>query len=144
MAKFKFKFDAVNKVKQNLEKRVMRDLALINIEINNISIEIENLFTEKQKVREASLSNSRIKANELQARLNYENFLDEIIKIKMDRKVSMEIEKGKIIEELAQKKKEVKIFDSLKEKHFQKYIAEQNKNELLLLDEMAAKKFSNA
>jgi len=144
MAKFKFKFDAVNKVKQNLEKKVKRDLGLINMEINNISTEIENLLTEKEKVRKGSFSGSRIKTNELQTRLNYENFLDEIIKTKLERKASMEIEKEKIIEELAQKKKEVKIFDSLKEKHFQQHMVIQNKNELFLLDEIAAKKFSNA
>lgn len=144
MTKFKFKFEAVNKVKQNLEKKVTRDLALINLEINSISNEIENLFAEKQKVRSGSFTGSRIKANELQTRLNYEKFLDEIIKIKLERKASMEIEKGKIIEELAQKKKEVKIFDSLKEKHLQLHNLEQNKNELFLLDEIAAKKFSKA
>ncbi|HPI36419.1 MAG TPA: flagellar export protein FliJ [Ignavibacteriaceae bacterium] len=144
MAKFKFKFDSVNKVKQNLEKKVKRELAIVNMEINNISLEIEQLYKEKEKVRQGAFNNSRIRANELQAQLNYENFVDELIKSKKEKKAEKEIEKGKIIEELAMKKKEVKIFDSLKDKHYQNYLVEENKAELSLLDDIASKRLTKA
>lgn len=140
MAKFRFRFDSVEKVKISLEKKVEKELSIINMKIFIEQQAFEKLVDEKNKLHESAFKVVKQKASEIQARFNYETYLDSLIEQKKADLLSLERKKEKIIQELAEKKKDVKIFDSLKEKHLLKYIAGENKAELNLLDEIAGKK----
>jgi len=140
MAKFKFRFESVEKVKLSLEKKVEKELSIVNMEIYKEQQEIEKLIVQKRELKESAFLNSKQRASEIQTRMNYENYVDALIEEKKKEIVKLEQKKDNVIKELAEKKKEIKIFDSLKEKHLLNYIKEENKIELNLLDEIAGKK----
>ncbi len=141
MAKFKYRFEAIKKIKQRMEKKVQKEIAEIELEIkkneNKIAELNQNIRNEKQKV----LNKKSLKASELHFHSLYENYLiNKIDEIK--NKLAQKKEEKKIkLKELEEKNKETKIFEKLEEKHFQEFNYKQNKLEQIEMDEIAVKEF---
>ena len=140
MAKFKFKFETVERVKQNLEKKVERDLALVNYEIQTNQKELDDLEKEKNELRENAVRQVKIKASEIKAQMNYESYLEAVIEEKKKLIEALEKKREEVLIDLTEKKKDVKIFDTLKGKHLVEHIKQENKNEQIFIDEIAGKK----
>ncbi len=141
MAKFKYKFEAIKKIKQRMEKKVQKEVAIIELEIkkkeNEILILNEKIRSEKRKV----LNKKSMKASELHFYSMYENYLINTIDEIKNELVHKKEERKKKLKELEEKVKETKIFEKLEEKHLQEFLIEQDKIEQLEMDEIAVKEF---
>jgi flagellar FliJ protein len=72
---------------------------------------------------------------------NYELLIDKKIETLQMHITELQKSKEKKIAELAQRTKEAKMFEKLKEKHYLDYLNEQKKIEQIEIDEIASKKF---
>ena len=141
MAKFKYKFEAIKKIKERMEKKVQKEVAIIELEIEKKETEIRELNKQIRNEKTKVLNRKSMKGSELHFYSMYENFLiNRIDEIKAELIIKKE-ERSKKIKELEEKIKETKIFEKLKEKHLQEFIIEQDKLEQLELDEIAVKEF---
>ncbi len=139
MAKFKFKYDPIKRVKEQLEKKVQKEIAELNegIEHNKLKITgIENeINLKKRKFKNVA------KASDLQFQKNYETYmlgLIESIKAKINELVK---QKNKKLLELIEKTKEKKMFFKLEEKHLEKFNKEENNLDAKRIDEVASQSF---
>ncbi len=141
MAKFKYKFKAIKEIKQRFEKKVQKELAVIELDIANANKEITNIQILKRKQKVKKLESQYIKLNDLHFYEKYESYLNEQIKILKEYINKKNIEKKKKLEELIQKSKETKTFEKLEEKHFDDFKIAQEKLEQNEMDEIAVKEF---
>ncbi len=140
MAKFVYKFETIKKVKETLEKKVQKEVAVIEIQIDKMMAEYDMLTNEVMAARNKSLDKS-ITAGELKIKKGYEYFLekqrvsilDQINKLKERKKIKME--------ELLQKSKEHTIFETLEDNYEEDFRNEQNRLEMRFADELASQKF---
>ncbi|GAB6281328.1 MAG: hypothetical protein STSR0008_00670 [Ignavibacterium sp.] len=141
MAAFHFKYNSLHQVKEKQEKLIQKELSQIEKNIQNIQLEMDKTIQAKKAlILNFKLKNS-FPVNELKFKLFQENYYDEQIhqlKMKIEKEEKNKAEK---LNQLVQKNKEIKIFDSLKEKYNQNFINEQNKIEQKETDELANQKF---
>ncbi len=141
MAKFKYKFESVKKVKENLEKKAQKEVAIIDLEIEKLKqsyIDVEKEGVEGLRKNESK----NVRVDDLKFESNYKKVIQNRLADIQKNIAKMEILREKKIAELIQKSKEHKIFDALKENHFEKFTQEQNKSEMLFIDEIATQKFN--
>jgi flagellar FliJ protein len=140
MSKFNYKFHTLQKVKDSLQKKVQKEIALLDLEIEKFENEFNTVSNEENESKK-KIINKDVLAGEIKFRKNYE--------LCLDRKKIMILEKiGKLnkkkevkLAELIQKSKEHKIFDSLEEAYHENFIKEENRSELKFIDELATQKF---
>jgi len=141
MAKFKYRFESIKQIKKRYEKKVQKEVAVIDLEIRKREQQIDELYTQSKSEKTKVLEKGSKKASELHFFSMYDNYLmNEIDGIKQVIEIK-KIEKEKKLIELLEKTKETKIFEKLEEKHFEEFTIEQNKKEQLELDEIAVTKF---
>ncbi|MCB9206121.1 MAG: flagellar FliJ family protein [Ignavibacteriales bacterium] len=137
MANFKYKFKTIKDVKQRLEKKTQKELAVIELDISNKKEEIL-IINEKLKENRKKKNESRIKKiTELHFYEKYENYLEEQIKLIQKYINKKTVERNKKIEELIKKSKETKTFEKLEDKHLAEFVKVQEKMEQKELDEFA-------
>lgn len=141
MTKFKYKFDTIKDVKQRLEKKTQKELALIDLDIANNKNRIYELakLLKEQKKKKLEKKSKTIKEYHFDEK--YESYLVEQMELIRKYIVSKKIERNKKLEELVRKAKETKTFEKLEEKHFTDFIKEQEKIEQNEMDEFAVKEF---
>ncbi|MCB0743052.1 MAG: flagellar FliJ family protein [Ignavibacteriales bacterium] len=142
MTKFKYKFEAIKNIKERFEKIVQKEIAIINLDIDNLKTEIERLNNERKGTRLKKLTNSSVKISDLQFYSKHENYLESQMKILRKMVEKKNIEKAKKLEELIKRSKETKTFEKLKEKHKDEHTKTQEKIEQLEMDEIAVKEFN--
>jgi hypothetical protein len=76
MAKFKFKFESVQKVKSNLEKKAQKELALLEKELEQKKNEYKKVL-EEELIAEKNLTKNSIKVSEIK---HYEFYISSIKK----------------------------------------------------------------
>lgn len=142
MAKFKYKFESIKKVKKILEKKAQKELMVIESEINKIELDIENVLSIKNNSRKVIYSKSNLTITEVRFQQGYERYLDEkVAKLKqiLEEHKNKKAEK---LKELAEKSKEHKVFERLKEKHYDDFLLEKNRKEQIEIDEIASIRFN--
>lgn len=140
MAAFNFKFKSVQNVKKNLEKKVQRELAFIENEIENLQASKKDVLADLKNHR--LNSTQKVKLSEIKFLKGYALCLEEKIE-RIDKKIDELIaKKGKKLDELLQKSKEHKMFDKIEEKHFARFNYDLNKSEMKKVDEIAVRKFA--
>ncbi len=139
MGKFIYKYDSVKKVKDMLEKKVQKELAYINEEIENRIIEYEKLIVELEISFFNILSNKKV--SEMKSLEDYRKSLVKRIESVQSKIKLLEIRKENTLNDLIEKSKEKKIFDTLEEAHFENYQDEENTKEKNILNEIAIQKF---
>jgi len=141
MAKFNYRFESIKQIKKRYEKKVQKEVAVIDIEIKKKEAQIFEINKKLKFEREKILEKGSKKASDLHFYSMYENYLlNEKDKIKHELEIKKREKKIKL-KELEEKTKETKIFEKLEEKHLEEFTLEQNKIEQLELDEIAVKKF---
>ncbi len=140
MATFNFKFKNVQNVKKNFEKKVQKELALIDSKIKGL----ENINKElQQEIKNHKLSTeNNTKVADVQFIKGYAIYLDAIINSNNKLIDELIIERNKKIDELVQKSKEHKMFNKLEEHHLERFKKSQNKTQLKNMDEIAIQKFA--
>jgi flagellar export protein FliJ len=140
MSKFVYKFQSIQKVKESLQKKVQKEMALLDLEIEKLENEFNKVSNEEVESKKKIL-NKDVLVGEIKFRKNYELCLDRK-KITILEKIN-KLNKKKEIKrlELIQKSKEHKIFDSLEEIYHENFKKEENRTELKFIDELATQKF---
>lgn len=140
MAKFKFKFDNVKKVKEALETKTKKELAVIDNEIEKEKNAKQRLIDEAY-VNKKNYSKNSIKVSELKFLKNYETVTEKKIE-KIDSNIQkLDVKRDVKLDELVEKKKENKILAKLEENMQIDFDKEQNKLDLKKFDEIATQKF---
>jgi flagellar export protein FliJ len=141
MANFKYKFESVNKVKENLEKKAQKEVALVDLEIEKL----KQAYIDLEKNGVAGLAkqeSNNVSVGDLKFEKNYLNLIKNRLAEIQNNLLKLEKLREKKIGELIQKSKEHKMFNALEDSHLERFMQEQNKNEMLFIDEIATQKFS--
>lgn len=141
MAAFVYKFDAVKKVKEQLKKKIEKELAEVELEIKDLKQKTDDLFTELEDLKK-SFSEKNMKVSMIQFKKSSEHIVEN--KIDEAKKEMQELlnKKQSVLLELEKKSKEHKIFDKLEDNMRVKFNTEQNKIENEKIDEVAVQKFA--
>lgn len=139
MSQFLYKFDSIKKTKDILEKKVQKELADIDIQIENLSDE----FVKLEKKKENSVKNLQQykRVSDLKQLDNYRNNLKqqmEVVKKKID---LLTLKRENKLDELIIKSQESKMFRKLEEVHLEEYNHEENIKEEKIINEVATQKF---
>lgn len=136
MKKFVFKFEPIIRIKEVLEKKIMKEISLIEKEIEQ-SISKEKLLVKKKSDLFDSINCGQIKIYEYKSAKSHIKTIEKEI-FNYERKIE-ELKNRKELkrEELIQKKKELKIFETLKENKKEEFLFESNREELKRLNEIA-------
>ncbi|MHB1687317.1 MAG: flagellar export protein FliJ [Ignavibacteriaceae bacterium] len=140
MAKFIYKFEAIKQVKESLEKKAQKEVALIELEIDKLKKDHDKLLEEEMLSRKNNFKRN-VLAAEIKFKKNYElnlnkrrsNIIEKINQLNNDKKIKLT--------ELVQRSKEHKIFDTLEETLREDYNQEQKHIETIYTDELANQKF---
>ncbi|MBN1301146.1 MAG: flagellar FliJ family protein [Melioribacteraceae bacterium] len=139
MAGFKYKFDSIHRIKDKLKVKAQRELAEINLKIEQKKQKIEQTREEYRQTK-TMLRSGNFKVHEIHYYERHGIFLNGMIKRFKAELEFLEKKKVKKLIELTNKAKEEKMFELLKEKHYQQYMKEQLKTENTFLDELAIQK----
>ncbi len=139
MGKFLYKFDSIKKTKEILEQKVQKELADIDLEIENLSDE----YVKLEKKKENSVKNLQQykRVSDLKQLDNYRNDLKqqmEIIRKKID---LLTLKRENKLNELITKSQETKMFRKLEEVHLEEFMHEENIKEENLTNEVATQKY---
>lgn len=140
MAKFKFKFDNVKKVKEALETKAKKEVAVIDSEIAKENNDKQKLIDETNENRKNYSGNS-LRISELRFIKNYVYANEKKIEKIEDNIHKLDIKRDAKMHELVEKKKENKILEKLEENMQKEFDKEQNKLDLKKFDEIATQKF---
>lgn len=141
MAKFHYKFESIKKVKEALEKKAQKEVAVIDLEIQKLENEYKRL-TELELKSKKEFVKIQVSVGELKFMKGYELFLQKQREA-ITKKINNLNEKKKIkLKELLKRSQEHKIFDILEEHHHTEFNIEQNKLELDQINEIATQKFA--
>jgi len=140
MSKFVYKFRSIQKVKEVLQKKVQKEIALIDMEIENFKNEYSRISEEKMESKR-NFNQKDVSIGEIKFRKNYELCLDRKMVVILENIEKLNKKKEIKLLELVQKSKEQKIFDSLEEVYHDNFNKEQNRSELKFIDELATQKY---
>ncbi|MFA8341671.1 MAG: flagellar export protein FliJ [Rhodothermaceae bacterium] len=142
MAKFKYKFESIKKIKKLIEKKTQKELMVIEADIQKTKQAIVEVNAIKDESKKSVYSKVHLTINEVKFQQGYERYLDE--KIARLKRELIEQEKRKIekLKELAEKSKEHTVFEKLKEKHYSDFILEENRKEQIEIDEIASIRYN--
>ncbi len=140
MAKFKFKFDNVKKVKEALETKTKKEIAVIDMEIAREKEQKQNIIDEANELTR-KYEKHNLKASELRFFKNYKTVTEKKIERIDENLHKLDVKRELKMDELVEKKKENKILSKLEENMLQEYEKEQNKLDLKKFDEIATQKF---
>jgi flagellar FliJ protein len=138
MSKFQFKYDSVKKVKDLQEKKIQKEIALIDIEIDKNITECEKLKREAENNLKNRKNN---KISELKAIENYRRLLDRNIDTIQKNIAALKKKREGKMYELITKSKESKIFKTLEENHLENFKYEENLKDENRINEIATQKF---
>ncbi len=141
MAKFKYKFETIKGIKQRLEKKTQKELAVIDVDIAKNNSKILELVTLLKEQKKKKLEKKSKTIKEYHFDEKYESYLVEQIELIRKYITNKKIERNKKLQELVNKSKETKTFEKLEEKHFTDFIKTQEKLEQKEMDEFAVKGF---
>ncbi|MCU7496575.1 MAG: hypothetical protein HF314_05915 [Ignavibacteria bacterium] len=142
MAKFHYKFESIKKIKETFEKKIQKEISLIDLEIEKQNGFLESLADEKRRARSSVSGKNFVKISELQFQNEVQYLLGLKEKEILAEIANLEKVRENRMSELEQRTKEHKIFEALEEKHHEDFRLEQNQIEQKEIDEIASQKFA--
>ncbi|MEW6507413.1 MAG: flagellar FliJ family protein [Bacteroidota bacterium] len=140
MAKFNFKFDHIIRIKKVLEKKILKEIFLIDREIENSKTKQNALLNKKRELFD-TITSGQIKIYEVKCARMYIRNLEKDVHYLQKKIMELEHRKEKKQFELIQKKKELRTFETLKENKLEEFFFENNREELKQMNEMAISNF---
>lgn len=141
MAAFKFRFESIHAIKERLEKKVQKELAVIDLDLANKREKILELNKILKEQKQKKLDRKTKKISEYHFDEKYESYLEEQINLTQKYIAAKKNERNKKLKELVQKAKETKTFEKLRENHLENFIKDQEKKEQKEMDEVAVNEF---
>lgn len=142
MPKFKFRLDSVINVKEILQKKIQKEIFLIEKEINEQKQKRQKIIEEREKTRKEVLG--FLKVSMYQSTKMYDLQLEKMIQ-SIEKKIVLLYEKKKEkMKDLVEKKKEHKILEVLKDNQQVTFLEEEKKSELKELNEIAIRNYNGS
>ena len=141
MAKFEYKFKTIKDIKERLEKKAQKELAIIDLEIKNKNEEILELTKQLQECNRKKLESKSNKIKDLHFYEKYQRFLIEQIELVQKYILARKKERAKKMLELVKKSQETKTFEKLEEKHLTEFLKAQDKLDQKEMDEFAVNEY---
>ena len=141
MAKFQYKFKTIKDIKERLEKKAQKELAIIDLEIKNKNEEILELTKQLQECNRKKLEIKSNKIKDLHFYEKYQRFLIEQIELVEKYILARKKERSKKMLELVKKSQETKTFEKLEEKHLTEFLNAQDKLDQKEMDEFAVNEY---
>ncbi len=139
---FKYKFESIKKIKETLEKKAKKDLAEVDLQIDRVKVEVVKLDNVIKALKINVREHKSIRASEMHHINRYEEYLRQE-RITLEQKiVELELLRTAKLEELQEKQKEHKMFETMEEKHHAAFVMDANHIEQIMLDEVAGQKFA--
>lgn len=143
MGKFVYRFESIMNVKEILEKKIQEEISLINKEINELKNQLAAIIDERKKVQQ-KMSELSLKAAEFQSVKMYDSLLEKKI-LSVERKINQLLKKKEEKQkELIERKKEHKVFETLKENQREEFLLDEKRNELKELNEIAIRNYGGS
>jgi len=140
---FVYKFKAVKNIKEQLKKKIEKELAEVEFEILKAQKIIDDLYEELENIAK-SFPHKNMKVSDLQFKKSSENIMKEKIKAANEEMKKIQLKRETIITELEKKSKEHKIFDKLEDNMRERFNIEQNRLDNGKIDEIAVQKFARS
>jgi flagellar FliJ protein len=142
MAKFTFEFENVKRVKEILEKQAQKEVSLIDSQIARQYEERRSVEEARRRLALNVERNPRQSVFELQRKAELERALDEKER-RIERLVAeLKRKRQKKLDQLVERSKERKIFETLKERRYEAYLTEERRQEQKDNDDMTAQKYA--
>lgn len=138
---FKYKFESIKRIKESLEKKAQKELAEVDMMIERTKQEIAKLDNILKALKVKLGEHTSIKAAEIHHINRYEDYLAAERKVLEDQLADLEKLRTQKLENLQNKQKEHKMFETMKEKHHAAFILDANHIEQIAIDEVATQKF---
>ncbi|KAF0151642.1 MAG: flagellar export protein FliJ [Ignavibacteria bacterium] len=143
MAKFKFKYESIMKVKLMYEKKIQEEISRINKDIDDLLFEAKHLRNESKRVS-LQMTEKSIKAADFHSTKMYCTHLQHQIDL-LERKIESCLKrKEEKQKELVERKKEIKSLEIIKENDYQNFLIEERSSELKSLNEVALRNFNGS
>lgn len=141
MAKFKYKFESVLNVKIIMEKKIQEEISLIEKEIKEFNHKKQIVIGERNLARQL-MKESNFRVSEYLSTRIFDANLCKVVKT-IEKKIES-LNENKMIKqnELIEKKKERKVFETLKDSQLQEYLLDERRDELKELNEIAIRNFN--
>lgn len=140
MGKFKFRFDSIIRIKEILEKRIQEEIAVIDREIVDLKNQLKIIFDERMRIQKNMLERP-LKAVEFQSAKMYDSILEKQIQA-VQKKIKLVVKKRQEKQnELVEKRKEQKVFETLKENQLQEFNIEDRRLELKETNEIGIRNY---
>ena len=140
MAKFKYKFESVRNVKEIFQKKIQKEVAEIEMQIDEYNQYYLSLINDLESIKKNFIKRHMTVA-ELKFQENYEMSIQRKLHVLKKHINELEEQKNQKLKVLAQKTKEKKIFDELEVNYLEAYNIEQSRIESIRTDEMANQRF---
>ena len=140
MTKFIYKFEAIKRVKENLEKKAQKEVAQIELEIDKLNKEY-NILLEEEMISRRREFEKGVHIGDIKFRKSYESNLSKKRSLITEKINQLNNDKRIKLIELTQRSKEHKIFDSLEETLHDDFKLEEKHAESVYTDELANQKF---
>lgn len=140
MGKFKYRFDSIIKIKEILEKKIQEEIAKIDKERNDLKYQLAILIDEKM-TNQRNLFEKPMKAAEFQSAKMYDSILDKQINAVQKRIELNLIQRQEKHKELIEKRKEQKVFETLKENQLAEFLIEENRTEMKEVNEIGIRNY---
>ncbi|MCF8240190.1 MAG: flagellar export protein FliJ [Melioribacteraceae bacterium] len=138
MKKFRFKYQTVIKTKEIFLEKKMKEIALVEREIENINGMILEHRKERKNAAKEKLGSPINNSTDMKFVNNFQRYIDSKIDSCKKQLVEKEKVRGLLVSELMTIYKELKIHENLKEKHHENYMIEFKREEQKEIDEIAS------
>ena len=141
MGKFKFKFESLLQVKEILEKRLQEEISAIDREIEEYRYQLFIVINERNDI-ESKMIDHAMKVGEFQSTKMYDSLLEK--KVLSIQKTIGNLQRKKEVKktELIEKRKELKVFETLKENQREAFFIEEGRAEMKELNDIAVRNYS--
>lgn len=141
MSKFVFKYSSVQKIKENFERKAQKELAQIDLFIQQQEKLKKDLIDEINLLRN-NKNIKRVYAADLIFAGGYKNSVIKKIESVDSELNNLNNKRNQKLDEVLQKSKEKKVLNKLEEIHIENFVKESNQIETKELDEIAVQKFT--
>lgn len=140
MSKFIYKFEPVIRVKEVFEKKISKEIALIEKEIEQTIIKKNNIIGNMKELH-LKINSGHIKVAEYKSSYAHLRNMEKEVNNLEKKIIELKQRKEVKLEELLQRKKEKKVFEKLKEIKLEEYSIDNNREDMVQLNEVAINNF---
>lgn len=141
MSKFVYRYDTVLRIKEVFEKKILKEISDIEKTIEKLEADKKKLITKKENLAQ-KITEGKIKVIDYKSAKSLCKTLEKEI-VSIEKKIyEWQLKRKSKLDELIERKKEIQILETLKEKQYEDYLIDSNREELKQLNEIAINNFN--